>query len=100
FQAEDGIRDRTVTGVQTCALPIFRTSAELIIETETSRIDASSIFIDGNSHVSKRQLVRSMHFHEIRRSARCGSRESTLSGPGDRAFSHIALGHTDDRELR
>src|SRR5207248_6970511 len=22
-QAEDGIRDRTVTGVQTCALPIF-----------------------------------------------------------------------------
>src|SRR5207248_8363012 len=24
FQAEDGIRGRTVTGVQTCALPIFR----------------------------------------------------------------------------
>src|SRR5688572_30860978 len=24
FQAEDGIRDLTVTGVQTCALPIFR----------------------------------------------------------------------------
>ena len=23
FQAEDGIRDRLVTGVQTCALPIF-----------------------------------------------------------------------------
>src|SRR5256886_4638999 len=26
FQAEDGIRDLTVTGVQTCALPIFRRS--------------------------------------------------------------------------
>src|SRR2546430_10307801 len=26
FQAEDGIRDLTVTGVQTCALPISRTS--------------------------------------------------------------------------
>src|SRR5437867_6997527 len=26
FQAEDGIRDRTVTGVQTCALPILRSS--------------------------------------------------------------------------
>src|SRR3712207_7487824 len=25
FQAEDGIRDIGVTGVQTCALPIFRT---------------------------------------------------------------------------
>ena len=25
FQAEDGIRDRNVTGVQTCALPIYKT---------------------------------------------------------------------------
>src|SRR5438270_12945921 len=29
FQAEDGIRDLTVTGVQTCALPIF-TAPELL----------------------------------------------------------------------
>src|SRR2546427_9825890 len=28
FQAEDGIRDLTVTGVQTCALPIYRRGAE------------------------------------------------------------------------
>src|SRR5207245_5873944 len=27
FQAEDGIRDATVTGVQTCALPIFTVTA-------------------------------------------------------------------------
>src|SRR5256886_4345115 len=27
FQAEDGIRDLTVTGVQTCALPIFLSAA-------------------------------------------------------------------------
>src|SRR5699024_11792483 len=27
FQAEDGIRDRNVTGVQTCALPISRPCA-------------------------------------------------------------------------
>src|SRR5207245_5436977 len=35
FQAEDGIRDATVTGVQTCALPISdgatETRAELIL---------------------------------------------------------------------
>src|SRR3989441_6308724 len=31
FQAEDGIRDKLVTGVQTCALPILR------IESGTSR---------------------------------------------------------------
>src|SRR5437867_8110192 len=29
FQAEDGIRDRTVTGVQTCALPISDYSAAI-----------------------------------------------------------------------
>src|SRR5207247_6563256 len=28
FQAEDGIRDPLVTGVQTCALPIFPVSAQ------------------------------------------------------------------------
>src|SRR5207245_4425411 len=27
FQAEDGIRDATVTGVQTCALPILNSAA-------------------------------------------------------------------------
>src|SRR5699024_11344610 len=30
FQAEDGIRDRNVTGVQTCALPISRFNAKLL----------------------------------------------------------------------
>src|SRR5207248_4753502 len=30
FQAEDGIRDRTVTGVQTCALPISPTLRALV----------------------------------------------------------------------
>src|SRR5687767_3341346 len=35
FQAEDGIRDKLVTGVQTCALPIWppaRASAEVLLE--------------------------------------------------------------------
>src|SRR3954449_12541405 len=30
FQAEDGIRDESVTGVQTCALPILNSSHTLI----------------------------------------------------------------------
>src|SRR5256886_4798967 len=30
FQAEDGIRDLTVTGVQTCALPIFHVALPLL----------------------------------------------------------------------
>src|SRR5699024_1614662 len=32
FQAEDGIRDRNVTGVQTCALPISREEAEKVAQ--------------------------------------------------------------------
>src|SRR5436305_9082131 len=31
FQAEDGIRDADVTGVQTCALPILPGDADLVI---------------------------------------------------------------------
>src|SRR2546430_6956797 len=37
FQAEDGIRDLTVTGVQTCALPIFVTQMERILPTVVER---------------------------------------------------------------
>src|SRR5207248_4592476 len=36
FQAEDGIRDRTVTGVQTCALPI---SPALYARARVERVD-------------------------------------------------------------
>src|SRR5690606_8329565 len=43
FQAEDGIRDFHVTGVQTCALPIFR-FAPFLDEREVSQV---LIFLDG-----------------------------------------------------
>src|SRR5882762_10418186 len=33
FQAEDGIRDSSVTGVQTCALPIYDEADQMIAET-------------------------------------------------------------------
>jgi len=35
FQAEDGIRDWSVTGVQTCALPIWKTSSNIVINEDT-----------------------------------------------------------------
>src|SRR2546430_15699985 len=42
FQAEDGIRDLTVTGVQTCALPILLQQREIIPvgATEALPVDA------------------------------------------------------------
>src|SRR2546430_8905330 len=37
FQAEDGIRDLTVTGVQTCALPIYKVSPHLPLKEPARR---------------------------------------------------------------
>src|SRR5699024_12226145 len=34
FQAEDGIRDRNVTGVQTCALPIFGPACLAVLDVD------------------------------------------------------------------
>src|SRR2546425_9605816 len=45
FQAEDGIRDKLVTGVQTCALPIFTQAAPLCPEEKQA---ALVLFTDGN----------------------------------------------------
>src|ERR671932_2503945 len=36
FQAEDGIRDHCVTGVQTCALPIYPTATETDPEAQSA----------------------------------------------------------------
>src|SRR5690606_41053916 len=47
LQAEDGIRDFHVTGVQTCALPILRVPAQVFIENEASNI-CSVIEISGH----------------------------------------------------
>src|SRR5688500_20067295 len=41
FQAEDGIRDYKVTGVQTCALPIFDNAAGACTPGMTKRLGGS-----------------------------------------------------------
>src|SRR5205085_9291984 len=38
FQAEDGIRDLTVTGVQTCALPIYHPLDHRVNELKVARV--------------------------------------------------------------
>src|SRR2546430_15509228 len=49
FQAEDGIRDLTVTGVQTCALPIYatRTSIRTPRNVVTFTRNWAQILVDG-----------------------------------------------------
>src|SRR2546429_7600461 len=53
FQAEDGIRDVAVTGVQTCALPI------LILETLEERRDFSVHGDQGSNLYGREQTVAS-----------------------------------------
>src|SRR5689334_25428351 len=45
FQAEDGIRDGTVTGVQTCALPIYRVTSATAASAATVRPVAASVAV-------------------------------------------------------
>src|SRR2546423_9145928 len=48
FQAEDGIRDKLVTGVQTCALPIFSRHATLNGKSlPASAFDGARLRLDG-----------------------------------------------------
>src|SRR2546430_4095715 len=62
FQAEDGIRDLTVTGVQTCALPIFA-SADGAVWDEAYEVlrlfglDAKARMLAGGVSQGERKLL-------------------------------------------
>src|SRR5699024_922507 len=51
FQAEDGIRDRNVTGVQTCALPIY--------DAESTEVVASFLYFKGRTRTVSE--IRDVH---------------------------------------
>src|SRR2546425_1971319 len=60
FQAEDGIRDKLVTGVQTCALPISIdvTVANHLVQTvEASRLLGATVIVTGLSPEIAQTLV-------------------------------------------
>src|SRR5699024_389068 len=48
FQAEDGIRDRNVTGVQTCALPIYENVAIFSLEMGADQLVQRMLCAEGN----------------------------------------------------
>src|SRR5688572_31867876 len=71
FQAEDGIRDLTVTGVQTCALPICRSSNR-----RTTSTRACFIFFSTRISVSSMSWLTSTRSEERRVGKECRSRWS------------------------
>src|SRR5699024_10060110 len=73
FQAEDGIRDRNVTGVQTCALPIFLAlSAQAPADVAHGR----------RTHPSRvRRAVQRLPHHHLPRAAPHHGRHLTAPAP-------------------
>src|SRR5207248_8412670 len=69
FQAEDGIRDRTVTGVQTCALPICQILGRAGFEIMDPNIvgHAAAIMFPG-PELAENAVER--HFRIVRRKGR------------------------------
>src|SRR5207245_8398885 len=62
FQAEDGIRDATVTGVQTCALPIFLSTSDVRDQDlqRTSRVAAQPNF-NRKAQTDPRRIAVDLH---------------------------------------
>src|SRR2546427_5945790 len=58
FQAEDGIRDLTVTGVQTCALPIWRVNrVSACAQTDVPRPHAKQSTEMGRKTMARMQVM-------------------------------------------
>src|SRR2546430_10563332 len=51
FQAEDGIRDLTVTGVQTCALPIWRYATGSATYLAWNRVSFANVIYHAKSNL-------------------------------------------------
>src|SRR2546425_7726360 len=59
FQAEDGIRDKLVTGVQTCALPILETLGVILYQDQVLQVcQALSGFTPGQAEALRRAMSR------------------------------------------
>src|SRR2546421_2586991 len=62
FQAEDGIRDLIVTGVQTCALPISALSArECMRRAGVERVDHVAISRNPRAHLWRKVVEGAKH---------------------------------------
>src|SRR2546430_11184485 len=86
FQAEDGIRDLTVTGVQTCALPIWSDAA-------STRLTNSSV--NESNSVSNVLISASFLQPVISRQARAISTARTLVRiRGDRKSTRLNSSHS------
>src|SRR5437868_9947815 len=93
FQAEDGIRDRNVTGVQTCALPISHTStliAMLVEQGTLSWDDPVDKYLPSFAGIAVREKSAAARTPKVREllSHTAGDRKSTRLNS-----SHVSISY-------
>src|SRR2546425_6705482 len=76
FQAEDGIRDKLVTGVQTCALPICSPHGRVAVARSTAAVAALLRLADGRKTLAQLALDAGLEVREL---------EQTLHGLVERS---------------
>src|SRR5687768_18601642 len=106
IQAEDGIRDVAVTGVQTCALPIFLMYLEAHLEGVTQRDRRESGQQVGMLRLVpvRRKLVGSTHHQRVRSEERrvgkeCRSRWSSRLLSTNHSFETLRARREQSRLL-
>src|SRR5690349_23413098 len=82
FQAEDGIRDLYVTGVQTCALPIYGRTAR------AERFETAQDLVERHERWERRQPDRAHLEHELR-----------VDGPRRRGERLVGLERSEERRV-
>src|SRR2546422_9618891 len=87
FQAEDGIRDVAVTGVQTCALPI---SGERDVEARAEQGVAAAFYYMGQPAEGIRHAWEALQLYE--------EDDSKLRALGDRGTMRLSLGDATGAE--
>src|SRR5699024_12054943 len=90
FQAEDGIRDRNVTGVQTCALPICPLALAQVVP---CRLPGEGWIAEHPEHV-----VAQLERFADRQAERCARLQPGLLCPGHRRTQAEEIGRASCRE--
>src|SRR5687767_231307 len=88
FQAEDGIRDKLVTGVQTCALPIFERSRSHVSTTTHTATGAGTLSTTRRRRTGRRSTCRRS---TCRRRTTRSSTGSTATGTAALSTSHLLV---------
>src|SRR5699024_12045959 len=92
-QAEDGIRDRNVTGVQTCALPISQ-SAYAIAGFQNDGVDV--VLLTGDNEAVAQQVSTELNINHYKASMLPEDKIAYVTQSQDK--QHVEIGRASCRE--